>query len=134
MGQLIQLTAETPTINDAASAKKEQPFLVNAANGDVLIVYPKTAATSTTHIHATSRNRRNSLVCALLLFLLAPLVYASDTRGIISTTSKYAWRNVGGYVNFAPANSTVSVTDSSFSGHAWSANTVGSIALPPRAV
>jgi len=27
-------------INDAASAKKEQPFLKNAANGDVLIVYP----------------------------------------------------------------------------------------------
>jgi hypothetical protein len=44
VGQLIQLpTGETPsmaTINDAASAKKAQPFLVNAQNGDVLIVYP----------------------------------------------------------------------------------------------
>ena len=28
------------TINDAASAKKAQPFLANAQNGDVLIAYP----------------------------------------------------------------------------------------------
>lgn len=43
VGKLIQLPAgETPTmatINDAASAKAAQPFLVNAQNGDVLIVY-----------------------------------------------------------------------------------------------
>ncbi|MHB8710494.1 MAG: hypothetical protein ACYC6X_03030 [Minisyncoccota bacterium] len=43
VGQLIQLPPnETPTmatINDAASAKKDQPFLANAENGDVLIVY-----------------------------------------------------------------------------------------------
>jgi hypothetical protein len=47
VGQLIQLPAnETPTmatINDAASAKKTQPFLVNAQNGDILIVYPNAA-------------------------------------------------------------------------------------------
>ncbi|PIV87098.1 hypothetical protein COZ83_01410 [Candidatus Kaiserbacteria bacterium CG_4_8_14_3_um_filter_50_23] len=43
VGDIIQLPQEQPTmaiINDAASAKKEQPFLKNAANGDVLIVYP----------------------------------------------------------------------------------------------
>lgn len=44
VGALIQLPAgETPTmatINDAASAKQAQPFLANAENGDVLIVYP----------------------------------------------------------------------------------------------
>jgi hypothetical protein len=44
VGKLIQLpSGETPTmatINDAASAKKSQPFLANAANGDILIVYP----------------------------------------------------------------------------------------------
>jgi len=44
VGALIQLpVGETPTmatINDAASAKKAQPFLANAQNGDVLIVYP----------------------------------------------------------------------------------------------
>jgi hypothetical protein len=43
VGQLIQLpTDETPTmatISDAASAKQGQPFLANAENGDVLIVY-----------------------------------------------------------------------------------------------
>ena len=43
VGTLIQLpTSETPTmasINDAASAKQAQPFLANAQNGDVLIVY-----------------------------------------------------------------------------------------------
>jgi hypothetical protein len=44
VGKLISLPAgETPTmatINDAASAKKSQPFLREAENGDILIVYP----------------------------------------------------------------------------------------------
>lgn len=43
VGELIQLPNEQPTmatVNDAASAKKSQPFLVNAQNGDMLIVYP----------------------------------------------------------------------------------------------
>lgn len=43
IGKLIQLPAgETPTmatINDAANAKKTQPFLSSAENGDILIVY-----------------------------------------------------------------------------------------------
>jgi len=43
VGQIIQLpTGETPTmaaINNAAVAKQNQPFLANAENGDVLIVY-----------------------------------------------------------------------------------------------
>jgi hypothetical protein len=47
VGTLIQLPAgETPTmatINDAASAKQAQPFLVSAQNGDILIVYPNAA-------------------------------------------------------------------------------------------
>lgn len=47
VGALIQLPAgETPTmatINDAVSAKKAQPFLENAENGDVLIVYQNAA-------------------------------------------------------------------------------------------
>lgn len=46
VGKLIQLpTDEQPTmatINDAGSAKKSQPFLGNAINGDILIVYPTT--------------------------------------------------------------------------------------------
>jgi hypothetical protein len=47
VGALIQLpSGEAPTIatiNDAASAKKSQPFLANAQNSDVLIVYPNVA-------------------------------------------------------------------------------------------
>lgn len=46
VGGLIQLPNEVPTmatINDAASAKKGQPFLTNAANGDVLIVFSNAA-------------------------------------------------------------------------------------------
>ena len=43
VGRLINLpTGETPqmaAINDAASAKQAQPFLKDAQNGDVLIVY-----------------------------------------------------------------------------------------------
>jgi hypothetical protein len=43
VGQLIQLPqSETPTmatISNAASARQGQPFLANAQNGDVLIVY-----------------------------------------------------------------------------------------------
>ena len=43
VGNLIQLPQnETPTmatINDAASVKQGQPFLANAENGDILIVY-----------------------------------------------------------------------------------------------
>lgn len=43
VGELIELPSEQPTmatINDAASAKQQQPFLTNAENGDILIVYP----------------------------------------------------------------------------------------------
>jgi hypothetical protein len=46
IGQLIQLPNEQPTmvtINDAVSAKQQQPFLTNAENGDILIVYPNAA-------------------------------------------------------------------------------------------
>ncbi len=46
VGKLIQLPSETPTmaaIQDAASAKQGQPFLANAQNGDVLIVYANAA-------------------------------------------------------------------------------------------
>lgn len=43
IGELIQLpSGEIPTmatVNDATSAKKSQPFLANAQNGDILIVY-----------------------------------------------------------------------------------------------
>ncbi|MHB8392546.1 MAG: hypothetical protein ACYDBH_23685 [Acidobacteriaceae bacterium] len=47
VGHLIQLPqGETPTlatVSDASAVKKGQPFLSNAADGDILIVYPNAA-------------------------------------------------------------------------------------------
>ena len=46
VGALIDLPSGTPTIatiSDAASAKQSQPFLTNAQDGDILIVYPQAA-------------------------------------------------------------------------------------------
>ncbi|MFZ1075466.1 MAG: hypothetical protein WAN50_03780 [Minisyncoccia bacterium] len=40
----------------------------------------------------------------------------------MDAANKYAWSNIGGWINFAPANSTVIVTDSAITGYAWSAN------------
>lgn len=84
-----------------------------------------------------TRNKRNNAArvlargLSLLLFLAsAPLAYASQTSGTIDSVHKYAWSDVGGYVNFAPTNSTVSVTDTALTGYAWSANT-GWINLSP---
>jgi cell division septation protein DedD len=58
VSQLIQLpTGETPsmaTINDAASAKKAQPFLASAQNGDVLIVF---ATAQTALLYRPSSNK-----------------------------------------------------------------------------
>ncbi|MHB8710495.1 MAG: hypothetical protein ACYC6X_03035 [Minisyncoccota bacterium] len=55
-----------------------------------------------------------------LIFALAPLAHAAS--GTIDSTNKYAWSNVGGWVNFAPTHSTVTVTDSALTGYAWSEN------------
>ena len=55
---LIQLpSGETPTIasiTDAASASKTQPFLANAQNGDILIVY---AQAKTAYLYRPSTNK-----------------------------------------------------------------------------
>ncbi|MHB8710541.1 MAG: peptidoglycan-binding domain-containing protein [Minisyncoccota bacterium] len=53
--------------------------------------------------------------------------HASTTSGTINTATRYAWSNVGGWVNFAVASTTgtsdqVTVTDSVLTGYAWSAN------------
>lgn len=61
-------------------------------------------------------------VLLLCLLASAPSVYASTTNGFVDTAHKYAWSTVGGFVNFAPSNSTITITDSSLSGYAWSAN------------
>jgi hypothetical protein len=75
-----------------------------------------------------TRLHRVARVCArgLILFALltsAPLAHASATSGTIDSAYKYAWSNVGGYVNFAPTNGGLTITDSAITGYAWSANT-----------
>ncbi len=58
VGMLIQLpSGETPTmatIKDAATAKEGQPFLANAQNGDILIVY-QTAQTALLYRPSTNK-------------------------------------------------------------------------------
>jgi hypothetical protein len=53
----------------------------------------------------------------LLTFTFTPAAYASS--GIVSG---YAWGNDASWINFAPASSTVTVSDASLSGYAWSEN------------
>jgi hypothetical protein len=54
------------------------------------------------------------------LFTNASVAHAAS--GTILSSSKYAWSNVGGWVNFAPSNSIITVTDTAITGYAWSAN------------
>ena len=58
----------------------------------------------------------------VILFVFVAAPHALATSGTIDTAHKYAFSNVGGYVNFATANAVVTVTDSALSGYAWSAN------------
>lgn len=62
------------------------------------------------------------VVLALGILLIAPIAYASATVGSVDSAYKYAWSNVGGYVNFAPTQGGVVITDSAITGYAWSAN------------
>jgi hypothetical protein len=57
------------------------------------------------------------------VFALAATAYASPTIGSIDPAYKYAWSNVGGYVNFAPSQAGLTITDTGITGYAWSANT-----------
>ncbi len=55
--------------------------------------------------------------------MLALFTVASSTQAAsISSTHNFAWGNVGGWINLAPSNGGVSVTDTALSGYAWSAN------------
>ncbi len=65
-------------------------------------------------------NKILSVVILVGVVLLPSFAYA-DTSNIIPA-HKYAWSDVGGYVNFAPTKSPVYVSDSGLTGYAWSAN------------
>ncbi len=62
------------------------------------------------------------------LLALAPLAHAAT--GGIDASYNFAWGNTAGWVNFAPVNSTVTVSDTALTGYAWSANS-GWINLAP---
>ncbi len=62
------------------------------------------------------------LIFSITFFAILPTVNASATNGAIDSTNKYAWSDVGGYINFAPTKSTISITDSALSGYIWSEN------------
>lgn len=58
----------------------------------------------------------------LLLFVFFPAssIFASDTNGTIDGTSKYAWGENIGWINFGCDNCNTHITDSGLSGNAWS--------------
>ena len=64
---------------------------------------------------------KSSVLVVLAAGLLLP-AFAFAASGTISSTAKYAWGNVAGYINFAPTNATVTVTDTTVTGYAWSQN------------
>lgn len=59
---------------------------------------------------------------ALLVAVLLSPVFVHAASGTVSATYRYAWGNNAGWVNFAPTQSTVTVSDTVLSGYAWSTN------------
>lgn len=59
----------------------------------------------------------------LFFFVGISFAQASETSGTINSSYKYAWSNVAGYINFAPTNGGLTITDSAVTGYAWGANT-----------
>lgn len=69
-------------------------------------------------------NKKKYAVPALFIMaFLANTLVASASSGNIDPAHKYAWGRVAGYVNFAPTNAGLTVTDSALTGYAWGANT-----------
>ena len=69
-------------------------------------------------------HRTSSRTLAGIFFLLsfAATPFACAASGLISSPDQYAWGNIAGWINFAPVDSTVTVSDSSLTGYAWSEN------------
>ena len=69
--------------------------------------------------------QRNNLIRRIFL-LLGLIIFGASTAfastSSINGTDKYAWSNVGGWVNFNPTNGGVTVTGTALTGYAWSAN------------
>jgi hypothetical protein len=81
-----------------------------------------------THTMLYSAKRHFFLVLVFALLGLSSTALAAT--GTIDSTKKYAWSNIGGWVNFAATMSTVTVSDTALTGYVWSANN-GWINLSP---
>jgi hypothetical protein len=68
-------------------------------------------------------------ICATAL-VVPFLVYASVVSGTIDVSSKYAWSENAGWINFGAPGGTVTVTDTILTGELWS-DTYGWIHLAP---
>lgn len=66
--------------------------------------------------------RRGVVHGFLLLCFLTSAPHALATSGTIDPVYKYAFSNVGGWMNFNPSNAGLTITDSLVTGYAWSAN------------
>lgn len=67
---------------------------------------------------------------AMLFFLLPSFAFATAVDGTIDVTSKYAWGDEIGWVNFGTTGGNVRVTDAGLTGYAWADN-LGWIKLAP---
>lgn len=67
---------------------------------------------------------KKKIILALVSLSLFHFTYvsASPTDGTIDTTSKYAWSNNVGWINFNTTGTNIRVTDTQLSGYAWSQN------------
>ncbi|NDE67970.1 tryptophan-rich sensory protein [bacterium] len=76
--------------------------------------------------HATTISSALFIALAFVFALSPVLARASETSGTISDTSKYAWGENIGWINFAPTQGQIyeglSVTDTAVTGYAWSSN------------
>ena len=66
-----------------------------------------------------SRKIKIFLLSLFAVFLLSASAFASSTNGTIQTPNQYAWGDKAGWVNFAPDNGNVNITDSTITGYAW---------------
>lgn len=53
-------------------------------------------------------------------FIFPSLSFASTTNGTIDISDKYAWGENTGWINFAPTEGGLTITDTAITGHAWS--------------
>ncbi len=65
--------------------------------------------------------KHKKFIYVFIVSLFTPLAFASADN--ITGSYKYAWSDQVGYINFAPTNGGITVTDSALSGYAWSENT-----------